>query len=212
MGPPPNTTAQYLGAGVAGGALLLSDRRAKRNVHKIGSLNDGQPIYRYQYKDSDEWHIGPIAQEVEKHQPHAVHEGVGGAKYVDLKAATEDSVRKASGGGVGGTPWSFAQGWVPTFSGAGNTAPHASGPSNPTAASPNINWGQLGNTSANPNGVFGANGTFGSASFGGGNALSGDAWGGSASQPLPGLDASDYGMARGGVARKPSIRHRTRKS
>lgn len=195
-GPAPNTTAQYLGAGVAGAGLLLSDRRAKKNIHKVGSLNDGQPIYRYQYQGSDEWHIGPIAQEVEKHQPHAVHEGVGGVKYVDLKAATDDSVHKASGGGVGGTPWSFAQGWVPTFSGVGSTAPHTS--SAPSTASPNIDWSKLGNTSANPNGIFGANGTYGTNAYGGGNALSGDAWGGSASNPLPGLDASDYAMARGG--------------
>jgi hypothetical protein len=265
VGPPPNTTAQYLGAGVAGAGLALSDRRAKKNVHKVGSLNDGQPIYRYQYNGSDEWHIGPIAQEVEKHQPHAVHEGVGGVKYVDLKAATEDSIRRASGGvvsdadpegvsagqqyaqsspyqirpnqdgthsvinvrtgqihftgtpsgaqnaqsslnyrnrasggGVGGTPWSSAQGWVPTFSGVGSTAPHASGPSNPTAATPNINWAQLGNTKANPNGPLADSPT-----YGGGNMLT-DAGGGSSSNPLPGLDASDYGAgfwSGGGVGR-----------
>lgn len=157
-GPPPNMTGQILGAGVAGTALALSDRRAKKNVHKVGSLNDGQPIYRYQYHGSDEWHIGPIAQEVEKHHPHAVHEGVGGVKYVDLKAATDDSIHKANGGGVvphmaiGGTPWSFAQGWVPTFSGSGSTAPHTS--SAPSQQSPTINWAQLGNTKANPNGPF----------------------------------------------------------
>lgn len=195
-GPAPNTTAQYLGAGVAGAGLALSDRRAKKNIHKIGSLNDGQPIYRYQYIGSDEWHVGPMAQEVEKHHPHAVHEGVGGAKYVDLKAATEDSVRKASGGGIGGTPWSTAQGWVPTFSGA-NAAPHSVSPPS-TPASPNINWSQLGNTKANPNGPF-AN----SPTYGGGNMLT-DAGGGSSSDPLPGLDESDYGagfMSGGGVGR-----------
>lgn len=262
-GPAPNTTAQYLGAGVAGAGLALSDRRAKKNIHKIGSLNDGQPIYRYQYIGSDEWHVGPMAQEVEKHHPHAVHEGVGGAKYVDLKAATEDSVHRASGGvvsdadpesvsagqqyaqsspyqirpnqdgthsvinvrtgqihftgtpsgaqnaqsslnyrnrasggGVGGTPWSTAQGWVPTFSGT-NAAPHSVSPPS-TPASPNINWSQLGNTKANPNGPF-AN----SPTYGGGNMLT-DAGGGSSSDPLPGLDASDYGagfMSGGGVGR-----------
>lgn len=32
-----------------------------------------------------------------------------------------------------------------------------------------------------------------SPAFGGGNLFSGDAWGGSAAMPLPGLDASDYG-------------------
>lgn len=198
--PPPNLTGQILGAGVAGAGLALSDRRAKKNIHKVGEMHDGQPLYRYQYHNSDEWHIGPIAQEVEKSHPEAVH-GIGGAKYVDLKAATDDSVHKASGGGVGGTPWSFAQGWVPTFSGSGSAAPHISGPGQSNTQSPAIDWSKLGSTTANPNGIFAANGTYGSNSFGGGNALSGDAWGGSASQPLPGLDASDYGMAHGGVVK-----------
>jgi hypothetical protein len=198
-GPAPNQTAQYAGLGLASAGLLLSDRRMKQNIHKIGSTHDGQPLYRYQYKGDSEWHIGPIAQEVEKSHPEAVH-GLGGVKYVDLKAATDDSIRKAGGGGVagyavGGTPWSFAQGWVPTI-GLGNAAPpHASAPSLQNPQTPNIDWSKLANTSANPNGVFAS-----SPVYGGGNMLT-DAGGGSSSNPLPGLDASDYGtgFARGGV-------------
>lgn len=162
-GPAPNQTAQYLGAGLGIGALALSDRRAKQNIHKIGSTNDGQPLYRYQYRGSDQWHIGPIAQEVEKRHPEAVHAGLGGLKYVDLKEATDDSVSHRATGGpvaglaIGGTPWSFAQGWVPQFSGVGSTAPHSvSAPSSPQ--SPNTNWSQLGNTKANPNGILGGGG------------------------------------------------------
>lgn len=199
-GPAPNTTAQYLGAGIAGGALIASDRRVKKNVHKVGSLNDGQPIYRYQYNGSDEWHIGPMAQEVEKHQPHAVHEGVGGVKYVDLKAATDDSIRRASGGGVvphmaiGGTPWSFAQGWVPTFSGAGSTAPHSvSAPASP--ASPNIDWSKLGSTKANPNGIFAPS----QASQDASDDLASDIASGDAYDAAPSTIGGIY--ARGGVAR-----------
>lgn len=199
-GPQPNQTAQYLGAGVAGAGLLLSDRRAKQNIHKIGSTNDGQPLYRYQYKGAHEWHIGPIAQEVEKHHPEAVHAGLGGLKYVDLKAATDDSVaHKANGGpvaglAVGGTPWGFADGWVPQFSGVGSTAPRSV--SSPSTQSPNINWAGLGNTKPNSSGLLASNPT-----YGGGNMFT-DANGGSSSNPLPGLDPSDYGegFARGGVA------------
>lgn len=40
---------------------------------------------------------------------------------------------------------------------------------------------------------------FGSASFGGGSLLSGDAWGGDKSNPLEGLSASDYGYSTGGL-------------
>ena len=203
-GPAPNQTAQYLGAGLAGASLLLSDRDAKTNIHKIGSLNDGTPIYRYQYKGSDEWHVGPMAQDVERRHPHAVHQGgVGGFKYVDLKAATEASVHKAHGGpvaglAVGGTPWSFAQGWIPTFSGSGSTAPHAgSSPGLQNTQSPSIDYSKLGNFTANPNGVFASN-----PAYGGDNMLTG-AYGGSSSSPLDGLDKSDYGVGfrrGGGVA------------
>ena len=199
-GPPPNQTAQWLGAGLAGAGLLLSDRDAKEAIHKIGSTNDGQPLYRYRYKGSDQWHIGPMAQEVEKRHPEAVHQGVGGFKYVDLKAATDDSVHKAHGGpvaglAVGGTPWSFAQGWVPTFGGVGGIAPsRGSFPSLQNPQTPNIDWSKVGNMTANPNGVFASN-----PAYGGDNMLTGT-YGGSSSNPLPGLDASDYGVgfARGG--------------
>jgi len=85
--PAPNQTAQYLGAGIAGAGLLLSDRREKEDIHKIGQTNDGQPIFRYRYKGSPEWHMGLIAQEVEKDHPGAVH-GINGRKFIDLKGAT----------------------------------------------------------------------------------------------------------------------------
>lgn len=199
-GPPPNQTAQYAGAGLTAASLLLSDRDAKKNIHKIGSLNDGTPIYRYQYQGSDEWHVGPMAQDIEKRNPDAVHQGVGGFKYVDLKAATDDSIHKARGGpvaglAIGGTPWSFAQGWVPTFGGAGGTAPaRASAPGLQNPQTPNIDWSKIGSMTANPNGVFASN-----PAYGGDNMVTGT-YGGSSSNPLPGLDASDYGpgFRRGG--------------
>lgn len=207
--PAPNQTAQYLGLGLSGAALALSDRDAKRNIHRIGRTNDGQPLFRYQYHGSDQWHIGPIAQEVEKSHPDAVHQGADGYKYVDLKEATDDSVRRASGGfvqpmAVGGTPWSFADGWVPTVSGLGNAAPHASSaPSAQNPQTPSMDLSKIGNIKPSANGIFSPNGMFGSASYGGGNVLSGDEWGGSSSMPAEGLTADDYGpgFASGGFVR-----------
>lgn len=161
--PAPNQTAQYLGLGLSGAALALSDRDAKRNIHRIGRTNDGQPLFRYQYHGSDQWHIGPIAQEVEKSHPDAVHQGSDGYKYVDLKEATDDSVRRASGGfvqpmAVGGTPWSFADGWVPTVSGLGNAAPHASSaPSAQNPQTPTMDLSKVGNIKLNSNGLLSAN-------------------------------------------------------
>lgn len=102
--PPPNIWSQLggIGLGVAGLGLAFSDKRLKTNIHKVGETNDGVPIYRYQFKGSPEWHVGLIAQDVEKKHPDAVHEGIGGIKMVDLKSATDDAVEKAYGGAIRG--------------------------------------------------------------------------------------------------------------
>lgn len=123
-GPQPNQTAQWLGLGLSA-AGMLSDRNAKRNIERIGAMNDGTPIYRFQYKGDDQWHIGPMAQDVEKRNPDAVSRGVDGMRYVDMHEAAEGSVERAAGGGVGGMPWSEGVGWIPQVSGihAGPGAP-----------------------------------------------------------------------------------------
>ncbi len=127
-GPAPNMLGQFLGLGLAG--LSLSDRRAKRNVSRVGETDDGQPLYRYQYKGGDEWHIGPMAQEVERSHPDAVHRGLGGLKFVDLKSATDDAAtpRKGldTGGGIFGGGGLYAGGtsYIPSISlTAGKGAP-----------------------------------------------------------------------------------------
>lgn len=103
-----------------------------------------------------------------------------------------------AGGGISGTPWSGAQGWVPQINIAGgHGAPSSSAPG--VAAQPAFNATQFANQ------IVGLGGGKGSAalsgpSYGGGNVLT-DSYGGSSSNPLPGLDASDYGTGfkRGGV-------------
>lgn len=118
QGPQPNQWNQIAGLGLTAAGLFLSDRRAKEDVHKIGEMNDGQPIYRYRYKGSPHWQIGLMAQEVERDHPEAVHSGVGGLKFVDVKEATDDAARpeRARGGqvaGVGSMPFADATSWVP---------------------------------------------------------------------------------------------------
>lgn len=75
-----------------GPLALLSDERAKEGIEHVGILNDGQPIYRYQYKADPNkvTHIGLLAQRVERDNPEAdaVHD-VHGTKFVDYHAATE---------------------------------------------------------------------------------------------------------------------------
>lgn len=113
----PNAGSQILGALTALGSIY-SDERVKENIQPVGKTNDGQNIYKYNYKGDPKTHIGLLAQEVEKKHPEAVS-SLGGIKMVDYDKATEGSERaeKAFGGSsMGGlvTPdmerQAFAQG------------------------------------------------------------------------------------------------------
>lgn len=70
--------------------LALSDERSKEDIEKVGELDDGQNVYRFKYKGAPGTHIGLLAQEVEEHEPEAVHELPGiGLLAVDYHKATE---------------------------------------------------------------------------------------------------------------------------
>jgi hypothetical protein len=90
-----------------------SDERLKENIQRIGETDDGQPIYRYNFKGEKRTQIGLLAQEVEKHHPEAVGLA-GGYKTVDYKKATQDAIHKDDGGPVqgslpiGGDKWDIA--------------------------------------------------------------------------------------------------------
>jgi hypothetical protein len=95
-----NTTS---GTQSGGGGFFSSDERLKENIQKVGETNDGQNIYRYNYKGDPRTQIGLLAQEVAKDHPEAVgkHDGYLTVNYRD---ATNDAVRdhKATGGAEGG--------------------------------------------------------------------------------------------------------------
>lgn len=103
-------SSEGVGAGISAiGALLplLSDENAKDNIEPVGLLADGQPIYRYSYKDDPvgRTHIGLLAQEVEDVTPEAVGEFDNGFKGVDYDVATRRAaamVRSASNAKRGG--------------------------------------------------------------------------------------------------------------
>lgn len=99
QGPKANPWSQALGLGATALGAYLSDERAKENIEKVGELNDGQPVYRYNYKGDPRVQIGLLAQEVEESAPEAVGD-VGGMKVVNYEKATDGSVEKASGGSV----------------------------------------------------------------------------------------------------------------
>jgi len=67
------------------GLLPKSDRRAKKNIEKVGKLK-GHSLYEYRYKGEPSGgpkHIGVMAQEVERTRPDAVVRGPDGMRRVD---------------------------------------------------------------------------------------------------------------------------------
>ena len=90
-----------------GGGFFSSDRRLKENVQKVGKTNDGQPIYRFNYKGDPRTQIGLMAQDVEKSHPDAVGLA-GGYKTVNYKKATDGAVRKADGGSTSNDAYSMS--------------------------------------------------------------------------------------------------------
>jgi hypothetical protein len=117
------------------------------------------------------------------------------------------------GGGV--TPYGAGLGWVPTISITGGPgAPKPPNAPNQQQQGTQNPLQMMSQASQLANGLQGnsfLNNLFGSSpSYGGGNILSGDAYGGSSASPLEGLDASDYGIgfARGGAPIRLKALHR----
>lgn len=82
--------AGLIGAGTIASKFAFptpSDARIKENIATIGALNDGLPVYSYNYIGDPVPRIGLMAQDVELRTPGAVHE-VGGIKTVDYEHAT----------------------------------------------------------------------------------------------------------------------------
>lgn len=68
-------------AGSLGGWAMMSDRRTKENVQRVGELDNGLPVYSYNHIGDDVPRIGLMADEVEKVRPDAVTE-IDGIKHV----------------------------------------------------------------------------------------------------------------------------------
>ena len=72
--------------GAAGIGLLPSDRRIKTDIVRVGTLDNGLPVYRFRYKAGGPVQIGLMAQDVERVKPHAVGE-ISGVKHVNYGEA-----------------------------------------------------------------------------------------------------------------------------
>lgn len=143
--PPPNLFSQILGGvGAIGSIYAASDKRVKENIEPVGKLNDGQTVYRYNFKGDPKTQIGLLAQEVEDTKPESVAQSHG-LKMVDYKGATDDAARMSSmggvvapgmdrqglaGGGVPYYPYEDARTYVPEgkIGGRGSTIPDAPKP------------------------------------------------------------------------------------
>jgi hypothetical protein len=88
--------------GLAGAGVKASDRRVKKNIHRLGSVFAAKrhdepkklPIYSYEYKGSDVPQVGPMAQDVEKIDPAAV-ETIRGVKHLRKKRVMGDILKAA---------------------------------------------------------------------------------------------------------------------
>lgn len=78
-----NMAAHNSNQGVLGGLFsagaslipLLSDRRAKTDIKRIGTADNGLGIFLYRYRSGGPFHIGVMADEVLEIAPHAVVNG-----------------------------------------------------------------------------------------------------------------------------------------
>lgn len=76
----------FLGSALTAGALAFSDRRLKRDIVKIGELDDSLGIYGYRYIWSDEPQRGVMADEVAQLRPWALGPQVNGFATVNYGA------------------------------------------------------------------------------------------------------------------------------
>lgn len=90
-----NTNSGLLGGLFSAGAKLvplipgLSDRRLKTNIKRIGSADNGLPIYSYKLMGEGPTIIGFMADEVEAVNPEAVMTGEDGFKRVYYELAVQ---------------------------------------------------------------------------------------------------------------------------
>lgn len=75
-----------LGGSALAALLMRSDRRVKRDICRVGTLDNGLPVYLFRYAEGGPMQIGVMAQDVEVLHPEAVAE-IDGVKHVDYAQA-----------------------------------------------------------------------------------------------------------------------------
>jgi hypothetical protein len=75
--------------GLGANALMMSDRRAKTDIKRVGTADNSLPIYSYRYKSGGPVQIGFMADEVRQVNPGAVVRGDDGLDRVNYERAAE---------------------------------------------------------------------------------------------------------------------------
>jgi len=76
------------GSALGAGLSLLSDLRTKKDIRRIGTLDNGLPVYTFRYKhDPSTVQVGCMADEVKELHPDAVTNH-GGIDFVNYELAT----------------------------------------------------------------------------------------------------------------------------
>jgi len=68
----------------AGAAIFASDRRIKENIKEIGKLDNGLPVYMFNYIGNPKMQMSVMAQDVQKVMPDAV-EDINGILHVNME-------------------------------------------------------------------------------------------------------------------------------
>ena len=68
-------------------AIPWSDRRLKTDIVRVGTLDNGLPVYSYRLKGEDHFQIGVMAQEVAEVRPEAIVRDSSGFMKVDYEKA-----------------------------------------------------------------------------------------------------------------------------
>jgi hypothetical protein len=87
-----------------GNAAVASDIRLKRDIARVGTLDNGLPLYRYKYLWSDQVYVGVMAQETAAIEPDAVIRGENG--YLRVNYARLGTQMKTW------EQWNAERGWL----------------------------------------------------------------------------------------------------
>jgi len=77
-----------LAGNVGSAAIMTSDMRVKEDIQRVGTLDNGLPVYSFRYKSGGPVQIGLMAQDVQETNPEAVVE-IGGILHVNYGEAVQ---------------------------------------------------------------------------------------------------------------------------